>query len=128
MQKQHFDNIRKDAERNFSKNKTNKIIEKKKALNFSKIFDKLDSDHDGQISAYRIDISSLEPDLLQVLTPLFVEMEELGMNLDREEFIDAATRLYESVSLPEKNILVNRRFGSRSNSARARSTTFYDPQ
>jgi hypothetical protein len=47
MQKQHLDNIRKDAERNFSKNKTNKIIEKKKALNFSKIFDKLDSDHDG---------------------------------------------------------------------------------
>jgi len=55
-------------------------------------------------------------------------MEELGMNLDREEFIEAATRLYESVPLPEKNILVNRRFGSRSNSARARSSTFGDPQ
>lgn len=41
------------------------------------------------------------------------------MNLDREEFIDAATRLYESVSLPEKNILVDRRQRNRSNSARA---------
>ena len=61
-----------------------------------------------------------------MLTPLFVEMEELGMNLDREEFIDAATRLYESVSLPEKNILVNRRFGTRSSSARARSSTYGD--
>ena len=55
-------------------------------------------------------------------------MEELGMNLDREEFIDAATRLYESVSLPEKNILVNRRLASRSNSERAAITTnFNDP-
>lgn len=53
-------------------------------------------------------------------------MEELGMNLDREEFVDAATRLYESVSLPEKNILVNRKFRDRSNSARAQSSTFDD--
>jgi len=27
---------------------------------------------------------------LQVLTPLFVEMEELGMSLDKNEFIEAA--------------------------------------
>ena len=126
LQRQHAETLRKQAEHNFSKSKTNKIVEKQKSMNFSKIFDKLDSDNDGQISAYRIDISSLEPDLLQVLTPLFVEMEELGMNLDREEFIDAATRLYESVSLPEKNILVNRRFRNRSNSARAQSSTYED--
>lgn len=49
------------------------------------------------------------------------------MNLDREEFIDAATRLYESVSLPEKNILVDRRFRNRSNSARALSSTYEEP-
>jgi len=73
------------------------------------IFDKLDSDGDGQISAYRIDITSLEPDLLQILTPLLVEMEELGMSLDKKEFIDAASRLYDSVSLPEKKVLVNKR-------------------
>jgi hypothetical protein len=78
----------------------------------------LDSDCDGHISAYRIDISSLEPELLQVLSPLFVEMEELGMSLDQDEFIDAACRLYESVTLPEKNLLVNRNERSRSGSAR----------
>lgn len=47
MQKQHHENIKKDAERNFSKNRTNKIIERKKTMNFSKIFDMLDSDNDG---------------------------------------------------------------------------------
>jgi hypothetical protein len=45
-------------------------------------------------------------------------MEELGMTLDQDEFIDAACRLYESVTLPERNLLVNRNERSRSGSAR----------
>ena len=71
-----------NASRNASKNRTNKIVEKQKTQNFIQIFQMLDSDSDGQISAYRIDITSLESELLQVLSPLFVEMEELGMSLN----------------------------------------------
>jgi len=41
--------------------RTNKIVNKAKLTNFKEIFERLDSDNDGQISAYRIDISSLEP-------------------------------------------------------------------
>jgi hypothetical protein len=41
-------------------------------------------------------------------------MEELGMTLNLDEFMDAAFRLYKTVSLPEKAILVQRK---RSNSA-----------
>lgn len=66
----------------------------------------MDSDGDGQISANRIDITKLSPELLEVLTPLFCEMEELGQTLDEDEFIDAAGRLYEAVPLPEKNIIL----------------------
>lgn len=47
------------------------------------------------------------PDLLVVMTPLFNEMEDLGQNLDEEEFIDAVCRLYEVVSVPDKNILIS---------------------
>lgn len=43
------------------------------------------------------------------MTPLFVEMEELGMSLDKQEFIEAANRLYNSVSYPDKNILKTRK-------------------
>jgi hypothetical protein len=43
----------------------------------------LDSDCDGQISAYKIDISNLDPQILEVITPLFVEMEDLGVTLDK---------------------------------------------
>lgn len=106
------------ASRNSSKNRSNKIVEKAKTQNFIQIFKMLDSDGDGQISAYRIDITALEADLLQVLTPLFVEMEELGMSLNQDEFIDAAQRLYITVTLPEKNLLANRKTRSRSGSAR----------
>jgi len=50
-------------------------------------------------------------------------MEELGMTLDEEEFVDAAARLYDSISLPEKKILTNKRNRSRSNSARGRTSS-----
>lgn len=42
----------------------------------------------------------LDTDLLEVLSPLFIELEEIGQPLDEEEFLGALGRLYESVSLP----------------------------
>lgn len=85
---------------------TKKIVEKKKFEAFSRIFDWLDSDKDGHISADKIDISPLSADLLEVLSPLFMEMEELSQALDADEFIDAVGRLYDSVAMPEKTILL----------------------
>ena len=35
-----------------------------------------------------------------------MEMEELSQALDGEEFIDAVGRLYDSLSLPQKNVLM----------------------
>ena len=81
-------------------------MEKKKVESFHQIFMWLDSDNDGQISAEKIDISKIPSDLLEVLSPLFCEMDELCQALDAEEFIDAVGRLYETLSVPEKNILM----------------------
>lgn len=67
----------------------------------------LDSDGDGYISAEKIDISQLSPDILEVFTPLFWEMEELEQSLDLEEFIDASMRLYDTLKLPEKNLVLS---------------------
>lgn len=75
-------------------------------MNFAAIFEKLDSDSDGVISAFKIDISSLDEKQLNVLTPLFIEMESMGMTLDSNEFIEAAKRLYAAVPLPDKAVLV----------------------
>ena len=57
---------------------TKKMMEKRKFMAFSQIFEWLDSDRDGHISADKIDISPLSADLLEVLSPLFMEMEELS--------------------------------------------------
>lgn len=51
------------------------------------------------ISAQRIDLHSLPTDVLEVLSPLLCEMEELATTLNLEEFIDSALRLYQVSSL-----------------------------
>jgi hypothetical protein len=50
----------------------------------------------------RIDISTLSAELLEIMAPLFCELEELGKtedpesaHLDMEEFVDALGRLYD---------------------------------
>lgn len=66
-----------------------------------------------------IDISKLSPDLLEIMTPLFCELEELGKKalennadddnastLDLDEFIDAMGRLYDQVTHPQKHIIM----------------------
>jgi len=58
------------------------------------------------VSANKIDISCVSPELLEVMSPLFCEMEELQQALDQEEFVDALGRLYDSISLPEKEKLL----------------------
>ena len=95
-----------DANQVFTCSSTKKIVDKKKFEAFQQIFIWLDSDRDGHISADKIDISLLSADLLEVLSPLFMEMEELSQALDAEEFIDAVNRLYDSLTLPQKNILI----------------------
>ena len=46
------------------------------------IFRLLDSDRDGFISPMKIDISMIETDLLEVLSPLLIELEEINQPLD----------------------------------------------
>lgn len=67
-----------EANRKFSSTATEKIMIRKKITAFNTIFKWLDSDRDNQISAEKIDITILPADLLEVLSPLFVEMEDLG--------------------------------------------------
>lgn len=83
------------------------IVEKLKLQRFQALFQRLDSDRDGNISSLAIDISSVSPGLLEIMTPLFCELEELGKSedpeqatLDIDEFVDALGRLYDQVPNP----------------------------
>lgn len=48
----------------------------------------------------------MTPEVLEIFTPLFCEMEELGQTLDADEFVDATKRLYKTLTVPEKNMLL----------------------
>ena len=57
----------------------------------------------------KIDIAQIEPDLLEAISPVLIELEELNEPLDLEEFTDALGRLYDTVSLPTKEVLLLKR-------------------
>ena len=77
--KQEEDDWRNDAANTkFTKRTTEQLVERKKEKKLSEIFLMLDSDGDGLISAQKIDISVLTPEILEIFTPLFCEMEEMG--------------------------------------------------
>jgi Ca2+-binding EF-hand superfamily protein len=92
----------------FTSSTTQKMVTKQKKESFERIFRMLDSDQDGMISANAIDISNLPSELLEVLGPLFCELEDLGQALDMEEFVDALGRLYDTLSKPDKEKLLLR--------------------
>ena len=45
---------------------------------FKHIFSTLDSDHDGLISSMKIDITLIDSQLLEAISPVLIELEELG--------------------------------------------------
>ncbi len=61
---------------------------------FRYIFTLMDSDEDGLISACKINILGLHVDVLQMLAPLLCEMEDVQVELDEEEFVEAIERLF----------------------------------
>jgi Ca2+-binding EF-hand superfamily protein len=64
-------------------NKFNKLEE---------IFHQLDGDHDGVISASEINIKNVPIKVLEVISPLLIEMEDANLELTIEEFIIAADK------------------------------------
>ena len=72
----------------------------------NEIFDKLDGDKDGFITSKLIDLNCLSYELQIAFRPLLLELEQLNQPLDREEFVDASIRLYDTLSQNEKNLIL----------------------
>jgi len=89
-----------------STQKSEKLVGLQKQTAFKELFKLLDSDKDGQISGQKICVFELPEEVIDILTPLFDEMEEEGHVLDVDEFTGACGRLYQTLSIHEKNILV----------------------
>ncbi|CAK83900.1 unnamed protein product (macronuclear) [Paramecium tetraurelia] len=72
------------------------------------IFDLIDTDDDGEIDAIRINLGNLNQTVIQILQPLFSEMEEGRHVLSKSEFIESAMRLVYTLSNKEKHDLLKK--------------------
>ncbi|TNV79180.1 hypothetical protein FGO68_gene1688 [Halteria grandinella] len=82
------------------------IVDLKINQNLSLIFDKLDANKQGVISGQNIEISGLSAELLQILKPLLQELDQFNETLDKEEFIDSALRLYKTLTVTQRNVIL----------------------
>jgi hypothetical protein len=79
------------------------IVETRKREIFKQIFEGLDSDKDGVISAEKVNIECLPSEILKIVSPLLINMEELRMEIDEQTFLYGMQEIYRKLSQPEKN-------------------------
>jgi Ca2+-binding EF-hand superfamily protein len=75
-------------------------LKETKIEKFTSIFKLLDSDGDNQISKDKLDTMDLPAEIIECLSPIFKELNQLEEGIDLAEFIDAAMRLYNVSKLP----------------------------
>jgi len=101
----------KENEELHSTKKVNKhsenLFERKKLKRFEDIFKILDSDNDGVINSNAIDIDQINPDILQIINELLIEMEEKGKSLDLKGFTIGMQKFYEYLASNDRTQLLN---------------------
>lgn len=83
------------------------MVRSKKVKIFREIFNLLDGNSDGVISSDKVSIESLSNELLKLVSPLLVNMEELQMEIDEPTFIVGMEEIYKKLSLPQRNLLLH---------------------
>jgi hypothetical protein len=91
-----------------SKLRSDKLLLKLKVKRYSEVFEQLSPDSNGQIFFENINMDSIDHQLLKIIMPLLVELEELNQPLNFEEFIDSMENLLKTLNNIEKNILLGK--------------------
>ncbi len=99
------------------KEESRRLVENMKMASYQKLFDMLDSDQDGIITAKDVDISCMcvshinpvvvPQDALTLITPVLCDMETEGLCMRFGDFSQAADRLYAAMTVQEKKVLLN---------------------
>jgi len=79
------------------------MYDKKIRNKLEEIFDQLDANGNGMISADEINLDIVSSEILLIIKPLLVEMESFDENLDKEEFIESGIALFESLDINQRN-------------------------
>lgn len=62
----------------------------------------MDNDMDGQISAENINIDNMHPDALELMVPIFEDLDERGQIITFPEFVDKIEELYEHMTVGQR--------------------------
>ena len=71
------------------------------------LFTAFDADNNGYITADEINLDNVTAQILEIFTPLLVELENLGESLSQADFCDSAYNLYQTLGPIEKSAILN---------------------
>jgi hypothetical protein len=91
----------------FVPNDTNRIFTEKKISAFKFIFELLDSDEDGAISAININRKALDARIDDIISPIITQIIQQKVIIEENDFIQAMDVLFNAVSVNEKNEILN---------------------
>lgn len=87
------------------RSKSRKIMQKIKVQRCRDLFEKLDNDQDGYISSQKIDILGVSNDIIDLITPLLLKIEQKELILDYSQFYDILDRFARNLTIDQKNLL-----------------------
>lgn len=105
--KQHQEMIESQAARPKSGDRSRDLVGEVIDRKIEELFELLDSDRDGLVSAVRVNIDSLSKARLAIVAPLLAEMEEKRATLDFEGFSMAIHRLLGILNVNDKRVLLD---------------------
>lgn len=87
------------------RSKSRKIMQKVKIQRCTDLFQKLDNDQDGYISSQKIDILGVSNDIIDLITPLLLRIEQKELILDYSQFYDILDKFSKNLTIDQKNLL-----------------------
>ena len=75
------------------------MVENRIKNKLAEIFETFDANGNGRLTADEINLDNVSAEILIIFKPLLVEMEIYNEDLDKEEFIESATSLLETLDI-----------------------------
>ena len=87
------------------KSKSRRITDQIKEKRLRTLFEKLDDDYDGYISSQKINILEVNNEIIDIITPFLLKIEDKALILNFRQFCECIDDFSKTLSIEERNIL-----------------------
>ena len=70
------------------------------------MFNAMDSDHDGMIDCHKIDLKNLDGKVIDILTPLLLDIEGRHLTVNFSLFLDLIEELLQKLTIKDRYLLI----------------------